>query len=49
MLKLLLYKLLVLTFEIKCAPLFLFLFKETRITSHLFAINDGDPKDNLGY
>lgn len=47
MLKLLVYQLLVLTFKIKCAPLFLFLLKETRVTSHLFTINDGEPKDNV--
>ena len=46
-LKLLLYKWLVLTFQIKCALLLLFLAKETRIASHLFAVNDGDPKDKL--
>lgn len=47
MLKLSLYKLLVLTFEVKCTSLFLFSSKETRIASHLFAINDGKPKENL--
>lgn len=47
MLKLLLYKLLVLTSEIKCAPLFLFLFKQTRIASHLFVTIDDKPKENL--